>query len=386
MPLAREAVTSAFATYSIYARHMGIYTELGILYARYKEEKLMEHLKLFANKLNIPKLIRTCEEERHWKALAYLYVSYDEHDNAANVMMQHSTTAWEHIAFKDVMVKVANNELYYKALNFYLDEHPDTLTDLLEVLKPRLDHARVVDLMRRAGQLPLIRPYLESVQPSNLVAVNDAINELCIEEEDFEGLRQSIDSFDSFDALALAHRVEKMELLEFRRIAAHLYVKNLRWRQAMDLQRKDKLYKDAMETAAQSGESDLALELLQFFTDEKKPECFAACLFTCYELIKPDVALELAWMNGMMEYVMPFVIQFVREYSNKVENLVQEKKDRANAETTAEEEAKAQAAQANMYASLLPPALPAAPGQGIPPDQMAAYQAAQQQQQMYGGY
>ena len=366
--------------------HMGIYTELGILYARYKEEKLMEHLKLFANKLNIPKLIRTCEEERHWKALAYLYVSYDEHDNAANVMMQHSTTAWEHIAFKDVMVKVANNELYYKALNFYLDEHPDTLTDLLEVLKPRLDHARVVDLMRRAGQLPLIRPYLESVQPSNLVAVNDAINELCIEEEDFEGLRQSIDSFDSFDALALAHRVEKMELLEFRRIAAHLYVKNLRWRQAMDLQRKDKLYKDAMETAAQSGESDLALELLQFFTDEKKPECFAACLFTCYELIKPDVALELAWMNGMMEYVMPFVIQFVREYSNKVENLVQEKKDRANAETTAEEEAKAQAAQANMYASLLPPALPAAPGQGIPPDQMAAYQAAQQQQQMYGGY
>merc|ERR1712216_868317 len=175
---------------------------------------------------------------------------------------------------------------------------------------------------------------------------------------------------------------EKMELLEFRRIAAHLYVKNLRWRQAMDLQRKDKLYKDAMETAAQSGESDPALELLQFFTDEKKPECFAACLFTCYELIKPDVALELAWMNGMMEYVMPFV----REYSNKVDNLVQEKKDRANAETTAEEEAKAQAAQANMYASLLPPALPAAPGQGIPPDQMAAYQAAQQQQQMYGGY
>ena len=34
------------------------------------------------------------------------------------------------------MVKVANNELYYKALNFYLDEHPDILTDLLEVLKP----------------------------------------------------------------------------------------------------------------------------------------------------------------------------------------------------------------------------------------------------------
>ena len=343
----------------------------------------MEHLKLFSNKLNIPRLIRVCEEQQHWKALSFLYVSYDEHDNAANVMMQHSPSAWEHVSFKDVMVKVANNELYYKGITFYLDEHPDLLVDLLEVLKPRLDHARVVDVMRRAGQLPLIRAYLESVQPSNLVAVNDAIHDLCIEEEDHESLRQSIDSFDNFDALALAHRVENMDLLEFRRIAAYVYQKNLRWRQAVDLSKKDKLYKDAMETAAKSGEPELAAELLTFFADEKMAECFAACLFTCYDLIKPDVALELAWTCGMMEYVFPFLIQMVREYTQKVDSLVQYKQDKANAEAAEAEEAKAQTAQANMYASLLPPALPSAPGQGLPPDQMAAYQA-QMQQQAYG--
>merc|ERR1712205_254880 len=97
----------------------------------------------------------------------------------------------------------------------------------------------------------------------------------------------------------------------------------------MDLQRKDKLYKDAMETAAQSGESDLALELLQFFTDEKKPECFAACLFTCYDLIKPDVALELAWMNGMTDHVMPYMIQTMRDFSSKIDTLMAEKEERA---------------------------------------------------------
>lgn len=50
---------------------------------------------------------------------------------------------------------------------------------------------------------------------------------------------------------------------------------------------------DAMETAAQSGDAEIAEELLKFFVEQKERECFAACLFTCYDLIKPDVALEV---------------------------------------------------------------------------------------------
>ena len=51
---------------------------------------------------------------------------------------------------------------------------------------------------------------------------------------------------------------------------------------------------DAMETAAQSGEAEIAEELLHFFVDNGERECFAALLYTCYELIKPDVALEVS--------------------------------------------------------------------------------------------
>lgn len=54
-------------------------------------------------------------------------------------------------------------------------------------------------------------------------AVNEAYNDLLIEEEDFKTLRDSIDSFDNFSIIALAKRLEKHELLEFRRLAAHLY-------------------------------------------------------------------------------------------------------------------------------------------------------------------
>lgn len=131
--------------------HMGIFTELGVLYARYKPEKLMEHLKLFSTRLNIPKLIRVCDEQQHWKELTFLYITYDEYDNAAGVIMQHSPEAWDHMQFKDVIVKVANLEVYYKAVHFYLQEHPDMINDLLHVLAPRVDHSRTVDIFRKVG-------------------------------------------------------------------------------------------------------------------------------------------------------------------------------------------------------------------------------------------
>lgn len=55
----------------------------GVMYARYRPEKLLEHLKLFSTRLNIPRLIRVCDEQQHWKELTYLYITYDEYDNAA---------------------------------------------------------------------------------------------------------------------------------------------------------------------------------------------------------------------------------------------------------------------------------------------------------------
>lgn len=129
--------------------HMGIFTELGVLYARYRPEKLMEHIKLFSTRLNIPKLIRACDEQQHWKELTYLYIQYDEFDNAATTIMNHSPEAWDHMQFKDVIVKVASVELYYRAVHFYLEEHPDVINDVLNVLALRVDHTRVVDIMRK---------------------------------------------------------------------------------------------------------------------------------------------------------------------------------------------------------------------------------------------
>jgi clathrin heavy chain len=63
-----------------------------------------------------------------------------------------------------------------------------------------------------------------------------------------------------------------------------------------------------METAAQSEDKDIAEELLRFFVDSGEKECFAALLFTCYDLIKPDVALEVGPAAPAAEGLMNGVI------------------------------------------------------------------------------
>lgn len=169
--------------------------------------------------------------------------------------------------------------------------------------------------------MPLVKTYLRSVQSLNNKAINEALNDLFIEEEDYQALRTSIDAFDNFDTISLAQRLEKHELIEFRRIAAYLYKGNNRWKQSVELCKKDCLYKDAMEYAAESKQAEVAEDLLLWFLDRKNNACFSAMLYQCYDLIRPDVVLELAWRHNIMEYAMPYMIQIVREYTTKTDEL-----------------------------------------------------------------
>lgn len=244
--------------------HMGMFTELGIALSKYHPDRVMEHLKLFWSRINIPKMIRGCEEANLWPELVFLYCHYDEWDNAALAMMERAAESWEHHSFKDIVVKAANLEIYYRALNFYLQEQPLLLTDLLQVLTPRIDVNRVVRMFEKSDNIPLIKPFLLNVQGQNKKAVNNAINDLLIEEEDYKTLRDSVENYDNYDPVDLAQRLEKHELVFFRQIAANIYRKNKRWEKSITLSKQDKLFKDAIETAAMSGKSDVVEELLRY--------------------------------------------------------------------------------------------------------------------------
>ncbi|KAN0035940.1 hypothetical protein ACTA71_005234 [Dictyostelium dimigraforme] len=362
--------------------HVGMFTELAILYSKYKEEKLMEHLKLFYSRLNVPKVIKACQANQQWPQLTYLYIHYDEHDNAIQTMINHSIEAWDHVLFKETIPKVAKLDLYYSSISFYLEEQPLLINDLLSVLSPRIDHTRAVTLIRSLGHLPLVKPYLVSAQDQNVAALNEALNELYVEEEDYESLRSSIDANSNFGTIALAQKLEKHELLEFRRIAAYLYKKNNRWAQSVELSKKDKLYKDAIQSASDSKNPAIGEELLQYFVDQQNHSAFAACLYTCYDFLKPDAVIELAWRNNILNYSFPYLIQYVKEYTTKVDQLVDDFKARQKKTEEEKEQQNIESSQYQPDLTNLSYGFAATGGMlALPP--AVGYQQQQQQQQMY---
>lgn len=52
-----------------------------------------------------------------------------------------------------------------------------------------------------------MKPYMVAVQSNNVAAVNEALNEMYVEEEDYDRLRESIDMHDNFDQIGLAQKV-----------------------------------------------------------------------------------------------------------------------------------------------------------------------------------
>lgn len=307
---------------------MGVFTELAIALSKYHPERVMEHLRIFWGRINIPKAIRAMEEAHLWPELVFLYQHYDEYDNAALAMMERAADAWEHQTFKETIVKASNTEIFYKALNFYLQEQPSLITDLLQVLTARIDVNRVVRMFEKSDNIPLIKPFLLNVQSQNKRAVNDAINDLLIEEEDYKQLRDSVDSFDNYEAVALAQRLEKHDLVFFRQIAANIYRKNKRWDKSIALSKQDKLYKDAIETAAISTKTDVVEELLRYFVDIGSKECYVGMLYACYDLIPMHTVMEISWRHGLNDFTMPFMISYMAQQSSTIAELKRDNDER----------------------------------------------------------
>jgi clathrin heavy chain len=70
-----------------------------------------------------------------------------------------------------VLAKVSSGEVHYRGIQFYLAQHTNLLVDVLTVLQPRLDAARVIAIFRKADKLQLVKDYLLAVQKNNITEV-----------------------------------------------------------------------------------------------------------------------------------------------------------------------------------------------------------------------
>lgn len=213
--LLAEAISSESA-------HNGIYTELAILYCKYKPQKVRKYLEIAWSFVDTIQILSIIESKHLWPELLFLYDKNEDYDNCVLTMINHPLEAWEENYFKAVIAKVSDEELYYSAVSFYLAHKPSLLNEILLVI-PGLNHERIVTLLKAAKCLHLVKPYLQSVQKLNRKDINESMIELLITESDHQGLEASIKVFDQFDHITLAQKLEKHSLPEFQKIAAYLY-------------------------------------------------------------------------------------------------------------------------------------------------------------------
>lgn len=301
--------------------HMGMFTELAILYSRHRPAKLMEHLGLYWSRLSISRVIAACEAANLWSEQVFLHFHNEEHDRAVQVMLEHAGVALDHDRLGKALLKCTNTDTLYSALRYYATQHPKRVNDLLALLASRVDPIKIVGLFERMALLSLAKGYLVSVQSMHSPVINQALNEVLLEEEDVEGLQLSISRSDRFDTDVLAKRLASHVLPQFRRLAAHIYKQARRWEDAIAILKADALYSEALALAAESKSRACAEGILRYFGELKNETMFAACLVTAYGLIRIDVAMEVGHRNGWQTSLLPFLCQAMREYQEKVDRL-----------------------------------------------------------------
>merc|ERR1712176_796166 len=143
-----------------------------IKYPKHVPDKVMEHCKVFFNKLNVSKVVKACERARLYSPAVYLYMTDKQFDSAVKIMMERAP-AFTNELFLDSIVKVRNSEILYKAVGFYITMHPTRFTRLMEVVDPLVDHSRVVNQLRRTGDfsLKIGKDYMKNVQKNNASAI-----------------------------------------------------------------------------------------------------------------------------------------------------------------------------------------------------------------------
>jgi len=64
-------------------------------------------------------------------------------------------------------------------------------------------------------------------------------------------------------------------------------------------------------------------------------ECYVGMLYACYELVRPDVILELSWRHGLTDFTMPFMINMLAQQTATIDALKRDNDDRKAREAAA---------------------------------------------------
>ncbi|KAL7716079.1 Clathrin heavy chain [Entamoeba marina] len=345
--------------------HVGMFTELAVLYSKYKAEKLYDYLKQNIKKIQCQKVIPTVRMNQQWKELVFLYVQEDQ-VKAIETMITYPDDCFDHVLMKELLTQVSRIEMIYTAESYYLSDKPEKINEMLIAVAHRCDHSIVINTARKEKDLNTIREYLTYCLDLNNDAVNEACIDLYIDDSDHKSLKALIEKNTNFNKTRLASRLKVHDDADFRKIAAYLYSSSDDFKSAMELCMSEGFDSDAMVIVKKSKDEEKVTELLEYFVKENKDDAFGECLNVCYDYVSSDVALELGYKNKLMDQTMPFICKKMKETNDRIKKLEQAEKERKDAKR------EPQLNQQDTPFGML--ALPAGPGM-----------APMQQQQQYGG-
>jgi hypothetical protein len=127
--------------------------------------------------------------------ISYLHELDGDFDRATRTVSEHPEI-WKDAKFREILVKVKSTDLLYDSVKFYLEFAPENVVELLGVVSNRLDPVKVVQLAQKLEAIYIIQPFLEHVQEKNIRELNNVLNELYIEDENFLRLRESIERYE----------------------------------------------------------------------------------------------------------------------------------------------------------------------------------------------
>lgn len=108
------------------------------------------------------------------------------------------------------------------------------------------------------------------------------------------------------------------------------------YEESLALSKADRLWRDALETAASSKDVAVAEELAGYFVSIGNKDAFAAILYVCFELVRPDFVEEMvrscnlscgdraddqSWRFGLGDYSKPYELQHKRDQATRVSHL-----------------------------------------------------------------
>ncbi|KAL0237254.1 hypothetical protein PCE1_000651 [Barthelona sp. PCE] len=299
-----------------------LFTRLAILFADYKQEKIIPYLKVNINRVNIHLLKKYFNENGLFKELLFLEQHDKNYDSCIQIMINNKDL-YDADQFQLYISNLLNLELMYTALAFIIAEHPEALSGLLRILdSDRLDKKRLISMFEKEGLMSVLVEFLERIlQKEDSSLVNETLIAFYLEVSDLVKLTDLATNKNNYDYNKLVKVLLEKDYLQAKLLAGKIYSKQRQFKQALDIYLYDELYVEAIELVYVSDSTTLAKSLLTTLVELKEDEGFVAMLVKCQHLLNVSEVMQLAWEHKLSHLAMPFFIKSINKYEQRMNQL-----------------------------------------------------------------